>query len=181
MPEVFKYWTVVLCLCIFSKAYGQKKPENLNFSQFNIKGAFIEDSIQLGLSVFYALSINYPSETQIIFPDQKYSYGTFELIKKHFFETKSQNNRSLDSVLYELRTFEINEIQTLALPVFIIPREDTISYPIYPQKDSIVLKELVTQNLDHLKVRPQTSYQKVKSYFDYPFLIGVILFIALIS
>ena len=180
VQEVFKYCLALLCFGLIHQVTAQQKPENIDFNKIQVQGYFIEDSLQLGLSFFYTLSVQYPAEVQILFPDQKYDYGTFDLLKRHYFDTKTQNKISRDSVLYEFRTFEIDEIHTLSLPIFVIPREDTLSYPIQAKLDSIKLKELVTTNKVNHQLRPQTGYQKVQNYFNYPFFIGVVLFILII-
>ena len=180
MQEVFKYCLALIGFGLINQAIAQQKPENIDFNKIQVQGHFIEDSLQLGLSVFYTLSVDYPAEIQILFPDQKYNYGTFDLLKRHYFDTKTHNKISRDSVLYELRTFEIDKFHALALPIFVIPREDTLSYPIQAKFDTIRLKELVTPDILNHQLRPQTGYQKIQSYFDYPFFIGIFVLIIII-
>lgn len=158
---------------------AQTSSSKIDSRLFKLHGYFLEDSIEIGLPVHYSLSIWYPSEAQILFPDEKYKFGTFELLQRYYFNTRTEGDQSIDSVVYELRTFEIDKIQALSLPVFVTSRQDTLNYPIFAVKDSVILKELVVGDPKQIPLQIQTTHQSVKNRFDYPFLIGIILLTAL--
>ena len=101
-------------------------PGLLNAQQLVPKGLFLSDSIKIGEEVIYSLSIEYPRGSNLIFPDSLYDFSPFEYIKKTEFFTKSDSVKSFDSVIYYLSTFEIDPVQKLTLPVFLISAGDSI-------------------------------------------------------
>ncbi len=144
------------------------------------KGVFLADSIQIGEPVLYALSLTYPKELEVVFPDSLHPYFPFELIKKQYFPTQSDSVFSKDSALYQLTTFEIDTVQRLTLPVYIINEYD--STILYSTADSIVIKQVVTTLPDSVVMKINTSYVEVPLAFNYPYWLAgsVILLIVLV-
>lgn len=89
---------------------------------------FEKDSVKIGEPIRVSLSVAYPSEEQILFPDTNYSLLPFELIKKEFFTTKSTKGISLDSVVYVVSTFSLDSVQTLKMPVYQFIGEDSTGW-----------------------------------------------------
>jgi hypothetical protein len=135
-------------------------------------GTFLSDSIKIGYPLRYALSLRHPAGTEVIFPDSSFSYGAFEWVKKEYYPTRTEKSVSIDSVVYTLRTFEIDTVQRLALPVFIIHRRDCTA--VFAEQDSVRLQQLIKGNTDTLLPRINTSFIPVPTYVNYPF-IGVII------
>ncbi len=85
-------------------------------------------------------------------------------------------------MVYNLRTFEIDKIQVLSLPVFVTTARDCTSY--IPTPDSIYLIELVknsqTDSLDaaNLPLKTNTLYEKVFTEFNYLILLIVLTALA---
>ncbi|NJM93316.1 MAG: hypothetical protein HC842_00455 [Cytophagales bacterium] len=66
----------VLWLCQLSPALGQRiKPQ----------GLFLQDSVMIGQEVAYSLSVRYPSDFVVLFPDSTHTFGAFEWVRKDFF------------------------------------------------------------------------------------------------
>ena len=154
-------------------------PALINAQQLEPKGMFLSDSIKIGEEVVYSLSIEYPRDNNIIFPDSLYDFMPFEYIKKTEFFTKSDSVKSFDSVVYYLSTFEVDPVQKLALSVFLIAAGDSTGY--YTMEDSIVLQQLITQMPDSIALKDNSEYANVKLDFNYPYLIfGLSLFLLVI-
>jgi hypothetical protein len=120
MMSGFRIFLTGLCLvfCIVSSA-----------QTIDTKGGFLSDSLKIGEETAFYLSSRYPSEFTVLFPDSTYSFAPFEYSRKVYFPTRTKNGQSVDSTVYYLSTFEIDSIQTLSLPSFIIPATARSSNP----------------------------------------------------
>jgi hypothetical protein len=150
-----------------------------------VHGYFQSDSLKIGEVVPYSLTARYPSSINVIFPDSGYSFAPFELLRKKYFQTFTKNNISLDSVVYFLVTYEVDSLQTLRLPAFVVHVGDCTI--VYSNTDSIILKQLVHLNTDSLTVeklplKTNTDYLNVSWLLNYPLLLIAIgiLIVALI-
>lgn len=142
-------------------------------------GKFLKDSVMVGEEVQYSLSVKYPSDWHVIFPDSTFNYEPFEFYTKSYFPTRVDSAYAYDSAVYTLSTFEIDLVQKLQLPVYLLEGNDSTT--VLAQPDSIILKELVTVLPDSLKFRENLAFQVVDYAFNYPyFMIGIGLFAALL-
>ena len=135
-----------------------------------IQGYFTDDTIKIGEPVNYHLVFRHSPSTEVLFPDGKFDFSPFELIKKEFFPTISDSSGSKDSVIYVLRTFDIGKPISYALPVFIILQQDTTIQK--PKTDTIVVNEYINQLPDSLKLKENTSFNNVKKEINYPYYIA---------
>lgn len=131
------------------------------------RGYFLKDSVKIGESVAYSLSYKDRKNRPVLFPDSLYNFAPFELLDKSYFDTRSDSINSIDSAVYYLATFEIDTVQHLALPVFVFTGEDSI--PIFSEKDSIVLNQVVTQMPDSVNLAETRAFQPVSRQFNYPY------------
>jgi hypothetical protein len=69
-----------------------------------------------------------------VFPDSVAAFAPFEYVGKTFFPTRTRNGRSLDRTIYHLRTFSLDSVQTLALPVVVLRGRDTLSVAPAPSR-----------------------------------------------
>ncbi len=142
-----------------------------------VHGGFMMDSVGIGEQTKYYLTARYPSKLNVVFPDSTYNFTPFELENKYFTPTKTRDSISYDSAVYYLSTFEVANPQTLALPVFVVSRKDSV--PFFAQVDSIRLIELVAHvpdsvTVDKLPLKINTAYQQVSFLFNYPVLVIVL-------
>jgi len=151
-----------------------------------VKGEFQTDSIKIGIIFPYSLSATYPKNQTVLFPDSTFTFDAFELHHKKYFPTRTTGHTSLDSVVYFLRSFEIDSVQQLSLPVFIVHESDCTA--MYARADTVFLQQLVKQVPDsvsaaELPLKTNTAYQTVSWLFNYPFLliIGGVLLVAVIA
>lgn len=145
--------------------------------EIKVEGEFLKDSLKIGENIPYALTAKYPKGMDIVFPDSSYSYSGFELVRKHYAPTRSDNEYSFDSVVYYLTTFEIEKAQQLSLPVFVVQKGD--STPIYAKSDTVYLQEVIDHIPDSLALKENTIYREVDYPFNYPYFLAFSFFMLL--
>ncbi len=150
-----------------------------------VRGQFMTDSVKIGEQIPYSLSVHYPASLSIVFPDSAFSFHPFEIQNKKYFPTQTKNQISFDSAVYFLSTFEIDSLQSLALPVFVIHRRDCTA--VYAKPDTVYLKQLVgtipeSVAAKDLPLKTNADYLNVSWLLNYPLLllIGGILIVTLI-
>ena len=155
---------VLLCCLAMSGISQDLKP----------KGHFLKDSVKIGESVPYVFSYSDKKNRPVLFPDSLYDFSPFELVDKAYFDTKSDSIVSIDSAVYYLTTFEIDTVQKLTLPVFVMIGNDSLS--IYADEDSIILNQVVLQMPDSVSLEESAYYRPVGLQFNYPYwIIGLII------
>jgi hypothetical protein len=176
---VFKYPTLICVLLLI---------HSISFCQeVLVKGRFETDTVKLGKPIDYYLTVTYPKNKSVLFPDSTFSFAPFEFQKKLFFTTKTENNVSYDSVIYTLTTFEIDSIQMLALPVFQLQKKDCVIF--YSGVDTVFFKKMVDAVPDSLAIsqlplKTNTAYNPVNWLLNYPLALiisGVLLVVFVIS
>lgn len=153
-------FSIIICFIIF---------KDLNAQKISPQGYFLQDSMAIGEHVKYSLSVRYPTHLQILFPDSTYNFAPFEYVEKQYFSTKSDSIFSRDSVVYTLASFEIEPLQTLKLPIFIIQGGDSLS--VEAALDSLGLQEQILVVSDSLQLKTDTEFSKLKRQFNYPYLL----------
>ncbi|ELR71817.1 hypothetical protein C900_02192 [Fulvivirga imtechensis AK7] len=154
---------------------------NAQGQQIEPRGQFLSDSIKIGVPVAYSLAVKYPKELDIIFPDSLYNYAPFEFDKKRYFPTRSDSVYSYDSAVYYITSFEVDSIQHISLPVYVLHGRDSTA--VYASSDTVVLQQLVTEIPDSVAVeamplKENTTYKRVAFQFNYPyFIIGAIILV----
>lgn len=146
--------------------------------QLKPEGQFLQDSFKLGKPVPYSLSFRYPSNLNVIFPDTTYDFSPFELSYRDYFLTKSDSTFSFDSVVYYLRTFELDTVQELTLPVYVVQNGDSTA--IFASIDSLVFKQVVTVMPDSLSLQQTSYFQEVTTEFNYPYAIALAVAIVVV-
>ena len=164
----------LLILLIFSFAcldiFGQKITPSARFAK---------DSIKIGEEVPYSLWVRYPKNQDVIFPDSLFDFSPFEINRRSYFATKSDSTESLDSVVYYLSTFEIDTVQYLQLPIYLITEFDSVE--LLPPRDSIILDQVVLTIPDSVAVITNTNYQKVPLAFNYPYFTAGLVILAIVA
>lgn len=149
-----------------------------------VTGRFLSDSLKIGLPTAFVLTARYPENVTVLFPDSAFAFAPFEFSKLTYFPTRTTGGESLDSVVYNITSFEIDDVQYLQLPVFLVNARDCTVWT--SARDSIFLDELVHQVPDSvqasaLPLRVNTSYQLVNKLLNYPLLVVVVVVIAIIG
>jgi hypothetical protein len=155
---------LILVLIFFSAwtAYAQ---------EVSVVGRFKADSVKLGEPIEYYLTAKYPSQWQVLLPDSTFSFTPFDFQKKVYFPTRTINNLSTDSIIYILTTYEIDSMQTLKLPAFVVLPNDCTIYE--SNIDTVFFKHLVSHlpdsvSAEQLPLKTNTAYNAVSWLFNYP-------------
>lgn len=159
-------------------------PLTLQAQDISPKGQFLSDSIKVGLPVDYSLAVRYPSNLDIVFPDSAFDFTPFEYESKRYFPTETDSLFSYDSVVYTFVTFELDTIQNLRLPVFIVSGGDSTTA--YTSTDSVILQHVVKDmpeavQPENLPLKESTEYLPLALQFNYPYLIiGIIIVVIVV-
>ena len=154
--------------------------------EVSVIGKFKADSVKLGEPIEFYVTAKYPSQWQILLPDSTFSFAPFDFQKKVYFPTRTKNDISTDSILYLLSTFEIDSIQTLKVPIFVVLPNDCTIYE--SNIDTIFFKQLVSNvpdslSAEKLPLRTNTAYNPVSWLFNYPvfsIIVGVLIIISIV-
>ena len=135
-------------------------------------GRFLLDSVKIGDSVQFALTCRHSSRLEVLFPDSAISFSPFELISKRYYPTRTLGLESTDSVVYTLRTFELQPWLRLSLPVYELSGPDSL--PVYSTPDSIRLIELIGADPGASELAEQTAIVPLEVQFNYLYLLAVL-------
>jgi hypothetical protein len=183
-----KTWSRFIAITFFGLTFSihslaQEKPID---EQVKIKGYFSSDSIELGKPISYFLTARYPEKMMVLFPDTTFKFVPFEFQKKKIIPTKTTNGISYDSVVYTLTTFEIDSIQSLQLPMYVVQAKDCTV--VYPEKKDVFFKTAIvlpdSVQLAKLPLKTNTNYNPVAWLFNYPvaaIIVSAILVLLLIG
>lgn len=138
------------------------------------KADFQKDSLKIGEIVPFTFSYIDRKNRPVIFPDSLYDFSPFELVSKEYYDTQSDSINSIDSAVYYLTTFEIDKVQKLSLPVYLVTGGDSL--PVFSNVDSIKLWEVVLDLPDSVDLQETAHYRPVSMQFNYPYLvIGLVI------
>jgi len=161
--------------CLLFVFYGVSVPAQ----QIKPSAFFVKDTMSLAEPVDFSLSVEYPSRLTVLFPDSTFLYAPFEFRFKRFFTTQTDSLTSKDSVIYTLASFEVDQIQSLSLPVFVVNKKDSTA--IMSNVDSIVFAEMIPVLADSLIAKEDVSFVPVDRQFNYPyFIIGLTIIAVLV-
>lgn len=137
----------------------------------------MSDSLMIGEQTAFYLSAHYPSNLNVLFPDSTFDFKTFEYQKRNYFATSTEDGVSTDSAVYYFTTFEVDRVQSLGLPVFVVQAQDCTVFQ--SPRDSVLITQLVahvpdTVSADKLPLKMNTAYQKVFFQFNFWILLIVV-------
>jgi hypothetical protein len=161
--KVYRYGLAALLMIACLPLWAQKKVD--------VRGGFIADSLKIGEHTAFYLSAHYPTELMVLLPDSAFSFAPFEYDSRQYFPTKSAGGMSVDSVVYSLSTFEIDELQTLGLPAFVVNEQDCTE--VFSNTDTIRLVQLVgnlpdSTAAEKLPLKENLAFVDVPGNFNYP-------------
>ncbi len=182
---VARYWLPMRFYILTSIFYILFTSSTSAQQQIKVHGKFSSDSVKIGKPIEFYLSAHYPEKLNLLFPDSTFSFAPFELQKKRYVTTKTENGISRDSVIYVLTSYEIDSIQTLKLPVFVVNAMDCTQ--VFSNTDSVFFQHLVkaipdSLTTEKLPLKTNTEYLGVRWQLNYILaaIIGGVLLIALI-
>ncbi|GAB3538952.1 hypothetical protein GCM10027443_34860 [Pontibacter brevis] len=171
---MFRLFFIILLCFLQAGAWGQQVPRP--------QGSFNQDTAKLGELLQYTLVHRHPAAQEVVLPPENYNFAPFELVRKDFYPTTTKAGISTDSAVYTLRSFEIEPVQQLALPVYVLGDQDTTE--VFTDADAIVLRQLVTEVQEPLQVQADTTLVTVEERFNWPelllWIVAVATFLSLI-
>lgn len=172
--KVFKKGLGIAVVCIWLSASTSTWAQEIK----PVAG-FQQDSVKIGMSIPYTLSVKYPISMDVVFPDSLHDYSPFEYDSRTYYTTKSDSIYSYDSVVYYLSTFEIDSIQYLSLPILLRNKRD--SSRIFPDKDSVILIHLIEQLPDSIQMIENIAYLNTPTQFNYPYYIIALIILGIVA
>lgn len=162
-------------------------PASLFAQHVDVRGGFLSDSLKIGEQTAFYLSARYPSELNVLFPDSTHSFAPFEYQSKEYFLTQTEEGVSWDSTVYFLTTFEVDRVQYLKLPVYIVQLADCTT--VESQVDSVLITQFVpavpdTVATEQLPLKMNTAYQNVLYDFNFwmmMIIVGALLLIVVVT
>ena len=144
------------------------------------KGKFLSDSVRVGLPVQYALSYRHKATADVFFPDSAYNFSPFEMVKREYFNTVTDQHGSLDSVIYTLISFEVTPIQELSLPVYVRAKRDCTR--VFAPMDYVILSSIIKSNvnIDTLSLKKDTRLIPIAQQVNFPLIFLIIIGLLLI-
>ena len=144
------------------------------------KGKFLSDSVKVGLPVQYALSYRHEATADVFFPDSAYNFAPFEMVKRKFFNTITDQNGSLDSVVYTLISFEVTPVQELSLPVYVREKKDCTR--VFAPIDYVILNSIIKTNvnIDSLFLKKDTRLIPIAQQVNFPLIFLIIIGLLLV-
>lgn len=139
------------------------------------RGKFLANRIEVGKPFSYSFSLLHDAEQEVFFPDSTFDFSPFEFIDQEYFTTRTDSLGSLDSTIYRLVSFDVSDLQTLRLPVYVLTSKDCTA--VYAETDSIRLRSSlpVDSHPDTLHVRADTKVEMLRRQFNYPVFLGVLV------
>jgi len=160
-PRPLGILTSIFFVLLFSSLHAQ---------EIKVHAKFSGDSVKIGKPIGFYLSAHYPEKLNIVFPDSAFSFAPFELQKKIYFPTKTKNGISRDSVIYMLASYEVDSVQSLKLPVFVINAMDCTQ--VFSNTDSVFFQNMVkaipdSLTTEKLPLKVNTNYLGVRWQLNY--------------
>lgn len=145
------------------------------------KGKFLSDSIKVGLPVKYTLSYRHKATADIFFPDSSYNFAPFELVNREYFPTITDQNGSLDSVVYTLISFEVLPVQELSLPVYVRAKQDCTR--VFAPMDKVILESVISteSDVDTMFLKKDTHLIPIKQQVNVPLILLIFIALAILA
>ncbi|MEM7660175.1 MAG: hypothetical protein AAF399_28970 [Bacteroidota bacterium] len=166
---------VIVFACWLSPVWGQSIEATL---------AFDSDTTAVGRLQQVVMEIFHPEDIVVVFPLNKEAFLPFELVSQEAEPTRTEEGKSIDRVIYQVRTFELKEKQALRLPYAYLPpgtqQQDT-SWE-YVSSDTIRLKARIAEEQAADSLEAFGELDQVSEPPDYSLLtiLGIILLIMLV-
>lgn len=158
---MIKYISITAFIFLFLLSFaGQAQ-----LPKVEVRGYFLADSAKVGQTIKYVLVASHDVDAELVFPDTAFSFAPFELVRKKFYPTLTIGNKSVDSTVYTLRTFQLLPHQKLQLAVRLFLPDDTLTLKTQP--DSVALVQYVKQVTDPLALQTETIPRAVLERFNY--------------
>ena len=156
-----------LLLLLPGLAAAQTPPAPLPLPQ----GRFLQATVRVGELLDYELRYAHAPALEVVFPDSLAGFAPFEYAGKTAYPTRTRRGISLDRAVYHLRTFRLDSVQTLALPVAVLQGFDTLS--VAPPPSRVRLRRTAPPRpagaAEVPALRQNLALVPIEPLFNYPF------------
>lgn len=133
------------------------------------QGRFQRPAVRVGEILEYELTYRHAPGLEVIFPDSAADFAPFEYVGRRSSPTRTRRGHSLDRTVYRLRTFSLDSVQRLRLPITVLRGADTLTIPTAPATVRLV-RTAPPQPAGQVPVlRQNTHLQVVEPEFNYPY------------
>ena len=141
------------------------------------QGRFLQATVRVGEPLDYELRHAHAPGLEVVFPDSLARFEPFEYVGKTFYPTRTRRGVSLDRAVYHLRTFRLDSVQTLALPVAVLQGPDTLSVAPLPSRVRLrrTAAPLPPGTTVLLALRQHLALEAVPPAFNYPYWLAGVL------
>lgn len=157
------FFTALCCFFIVS----------VQSQDIQVNGRFLQDSIKVGEVIPFVVECLYPQDQEVLFPDSLYDFSPFEFVSKTFAPTRLVGDMNYDSAVYYLTTFEIDSIQSLRIPVFLVRKRDSLA--VFADQQSVFFNEEVKEIPDLIALKEKNTFWALDYLFNYPLLSFIII------
>ena len=141
------------------------------------EGRFSRQTVLVGEPLDYELRYEHAPDLEVVFPDSLARFAPFEYAGKTFYPTRTRRGVSLDRAVYHLRTFRLDSVQALALPVAVLQGPDTLS--VAPLPSRVPLRRTAAPLLPGAAslppLRQHLTLENVPPAFNYPYWVAGVL------
>ena len=135
------------------------------------QGRFLSRTVLIGQPLDYELRYAHAPDLEVVFPDSLAGFAPFEYFGKTYYPTRTLRGVSVDRAVYHLRTFRLDSVQTLALPVRVLRGPDTLS--LAPPPSQVRLRRtapVLAPGASELPaLRQNLALRPVEPLFNYPY------------
>lgn len=167
---------VLFFLCIISYFLI---PRQGHSQDLEVEGYFMKDSAMLGERVGYVLKAKSKTGINIVFPDSTHNFAPFVLLEKKSFISSTQDDVTVDSVVYYVSNFSLDPVASLSLPVYEVFRFDSLAHK--PLEAGLVLKLTIDQLPKELAFKDNNVYQPIPTEFNMLVLLLILGIIAVLA
>lgn len=137
------------------------------------QGRFLKQTILVGEPLDYELRYAHAPALEVVFPDSLARFAPFEYAGKTFYPTRTRRGVSLDRAVYHLRTFRLDSVQVLALPVAVLQGADTLSIMPLTSRVRLLRTAPPQPNATELPaLRQNLALVPIAPLFNYPYWIA---------
>ena len=134
-----------------------------------LRSRFRRPATHVGEIIDYELTYRHAPGREVIFPDSTADFAPFEFVGKAYRPTRTRQGRSLDVATYHLRTFALDPVQTLSLPITVLEGNDTLLLPTPAAAVRLVRTAPLTVGPEPPVLRQNTAPGPVRPEFNYPY------------
>ncbi|WP_303311933.1 hypothetical protein [Hymenobacter sp. BT730] len=133
------------------------------------RGRFLRPATHVGEVVEYELRHTHNPGLEVIFPDSVADFSPFEYLGQQYYPTRTRQGRSLDRTVYRLRTFSLDSVQQLRLPITVLRGRDTLTLLSAPAAVRLLYTAPKTVPTTLPALRQTTTLVPIDDRFNYPY------------